>query len=62
MFVTCCHKPVADAKVYTVGGDTIDTVEFIRLLDEVRWGERVCGVRCECVEQRTVAVTILLLP
>lgn len=33
MFVTAARKPVADAKVYTVGGDTIDTPRFIELLD-----------------------------
>ena len=39
VFVTCARLPpgvAPGAKVYTVGGDTVDTVEFIRLLNEVR--------------------------
>jgi nucleoside-diphosphate-sugar epimerase len=35
LFIACSRKPIADAKVYTVGGDVADTPAFIRTLDSV---------------------------
>ena len=49
MFVTCARRDFGDAKVYTVGGDTIDTTEFIRLLDEVRAQRRVSSSHAACM-------------
>jgi nucleoside-diphosphate-sugar epimerase len=38
MFVTAAKQAAADAKVYTVGGDTADTATFIGLLDKAAPG------------------------
>lgn len=35
MFATCAATAVEDAKVYTVGGDTIDTATFIQMVEEL---------------------------
>lgn len=31
--MTCAKKAVADAKVYTVGGDTVDTAAYLAVLE-----------------------------
>lgn len=36
IFVTCAKKGVEGAKVYTIGGDTIDVAGFVAALDKVR--------------------------
>ena len=40
IFVTCAKKGVEGAKVYTIGGDTVDVAGFVAALDKVRLRRR----------------------